>query len=82
MLNKEKALNQQFNFHSKLLPEFMDKLKSSKVNSFKGFKPIFITGLPRSGTTLVERIIVSGKKNIQSLGETDVFDKVFFQTRL
>ena len=82
LLNKEKALNQQFNFHSKLLPEFMDKLKSSKVNSFKGFKPIFITGLPRSGTTLVERIIVSGKKNIQSLGETDVFDKVFFSNQI
>ena len=82
MLNKEKALNQQFNFHSKLLPKFMDKLKSLKVNSFKDFKPIFITGLPRSGTTLVERIIVSGKKNIQSLGETDVFDKVFFSNQI
>ena len=31
LLNKEKALNQQFNFHSKLLPKFMDKLKSLKV---------------------------------------------------
>ena len=82
LLNKEKALNQQFNFHSKLLPKFMDKLKSLKVNSFKDFKPIFITGLPRSGTTLIERIIVSGKKNIQSLGETDVFDKVFFSNQI
>ena len=82
LLNKEKALNQQFNFHSKLLPKFMDKLKSLKVNSFKDFKPIFITGLPRSGTTLIERIIVSGKKNMQSLGETDVFDKVFFSNQI
>ena len=82
LLNKEKALNQQFKFHSELLPKFMDQLKTLKVDKFKDFKPIFITGLPRSGTTLIERIIVSGKKNIQSLGETDVFDKVFFSNQI
>ena len=39
-------------------------------------------GLPRSGTTLVERIIVSGKNKVESLGETDVFDKVFFSNQI
>ena len=39
-------------------------------------------GLPRSGTTLVEKIIVSGENKIQSLGETDVFDKVFFSNQV
>ena len=39
-------------------------------------------GLPRSGTTLTERIIVSGKNQIQSLGETDALDKVFFSEQI
>ena len=82
LLNKEKALNQQFKFHSEFLYNFMCQLKGLKVDTFKDFNPIFITGLPRSGTTLVERIIVSGKKKIQSLGETDVFDKVFFSNQI
>ena len=60
----------------------MSELKDLKVDTFEEFCPIFITGLPRSGTTLVERIIVSGKKRVQSLGETDVFDKVFFSNQI
>ncbi len=82
LLNKEKALNQQFKFHSELLPNFMSDLEDLKVDKFKDFNPIYITGLPRSGTTLVERIIVSGEKKIQNLGETDVFDKVFFSNQI
>ena len=82
LLNKEKALNQQFKFHSESLSNFMSELKDLKVDTFEEFCPIFITGLPRSGTTLVERIIVSGKKRVQSLGETDVFDKVFFSNQI
>ncbi len=82
LLNKEKALYQQFKFHSESLSNFMSELKDLKVNTSKDFCPIFITGLPRSGTTLVERIIVSGNKRIQSLGETDVFDKVFFSNQI
>ena len=82
LANKENALNQQFKFHYELLPNFMVKLENLQIGEFNNFKPIFITGLPRSGTTLIERIIVSGKKNIQSLGETDVFDKVFFSNQI
>ena len=37
-------------------------------------KPIFIIGVPRSGSTLVEKIIVSGKKNIPTGEETQVFE--------
>ena len=39
-------------------------------------------GLPRSGTTLIERIIVSSENKIQSLGEADVFDKVFYSNQI
>ena len=80
--NKEKALNEQFKFHIDLLPRLMSQLGNLNINSFKDLKPIFITGLPRSGTSLVERIIVSGEKSIQSLGESDVFDKVFFSNQI
>ena len=82
LANKENALNQQFKFHYELLPNFMVKLENLRIDGFNDFKPIFITGLPRSGTTLSERIIVSGKKNIQSVGETDVFDKIFFSNQI
>ena len=57
-----------------MLKNFL-KIKSS-IN--ENIRPIFIMGLPRSGTTLTERLILSGDKSIQGLGETDVFDKVFF----
>ena len=36
------------------------------------FKPIFIIGLPRSGSTLVEAILSSSLDNIKSLGECHV----------
>ena len=80
--SKQKAANQQFNFYNNLLPSFINKIKNldSKINS--DLQPIFIMGLPRSGTTLVEKIINSGKNRVQSLGESDVFDKVFFSHKI
>ena len=39
------------------------------------FQPIFIFGLPRSGTTLVEALITSGKEKIDNFGETSVIYK-------
>ena len=45
--------------------------KSNKKNNNE-LKPIFIVGVPRSGSTLVERIIGSGKNNIPIGEETGV----------
>ena len=36
-----------------------------------GARPVFVTGMPRSGTTLIEQII-SAHSKVQALGETDV----------
>ena len=36
------------------------------------FRPIFIFGLPRSGSTLTETIISSGKNNVLSFGESNL----------
>ena len=43
----------------------------------KKIKPIFIVGLPRSGSTLIESILCSGKKIIPNGGETAVINRVF-----
>ena len=41
-------------------------LNSNKIN--EEIKPIFIVGVPRCGSTMIEKVIASGKKNI-SIGE-------------
>ena len=78
---RQKAYHQQFNYYTKQLPQFINDLKNRKLNFSENLKPIFIMGLPRSGTTLIEKTIVSENK-IKSLGEADVFDKVFFSNQI
>ena len=38
----------------------------------KKLEPIFIFGLPRSGTTLVEAIISSGEIKVPNIGEASI----------
>ena len=73
----EKFEEKQF----KLISNFFDKsFKSSKLTDFskdkssEEIKPIFILGMPRSGSTLVEQILSSHSK-VESLGEIDYFHK-------
>ena len=47
-----------------------DKIK----NELKNLEPVFIVGLPRSGSTIVESILSSGEKKILSLGETNLIN--------
>ena len=51
----------------------------SKLNNKDDYnvKPIFIIGVPRSGSTLVEKIIASGKKLIPVGEETSVLEDFF-----
>jgi Tfp pilus assembly protein PilF len=49
------------------------KFESEKKSSNHEVKPIFIIGVPRSGSTLVEKVIGSGKKNIPMGEEVSVF---------
>ncbi len=80
-LEKKKiAAKQEWNYYSNLLPKFTkkcDDITGIKLND--RIRPIFILGMPRSGTTLVERIITSGKEKIAIGGETNAFDSVFFK---
>ena len=40
----------------------------------ENLSPIFIVGLPRSGSTILESIISSGEKKILNLGETGLIN--------
>ena len=50
----------------------------SKEIELKNISPIFIIGLPRSGSTLIETLISSADCDVMSLGETSVFNTEIF----
>ena len=75
---KEKAATQEFNYFTNLLPQFTKKVKNVDVNLNCNYQPIFIMGLPRSGTTLIENLISLGDKKIFKGDETGILGKVFF----
>lgn len=82
LANKKKALDEEYNYFTNLLPEFIKKIKKDKFTLNTEATPIFIMGLPRSGTTLVENIILSGSKDYASGEETGVMGKVFFRNQI
>ena len=65
-------------YYNNIISKHHDKIKFKKKLSrnseLKNISPIFIIGLPRSGSTLVESIIGSAKRDIFSLGETSIFN--------
>ncbi len=68
------VFNNQSNFYYKnIISNFYNKTKFSdnfkSINKFNDSKHIFIVGLPRSGSTLVETIITHNAENITSVGE-------------
>ncbi len=74
--SKEKINKQAVNYWMNIIPKkfdnfsFIEKTKISEET--KNLNPIFIVGLPRSGSTLTETIISSGKNNILSFGESNL----------
>ncbi len=78
---KDKAGKQEFNYITNLLPKFISKIKDDNLQLNCDLKPIFIMGLPRSGTTLIEYIL-SSSSNVKSGGETEVISKVFFSEKI
>ncbi len=79
---KQLAAKQEMNYFSNLLPQFINKIKISDTITKCKVRPIFILGLPRSGTTLIENIIARSEKQIKSGGETEVFSKIFFSKNI
>jgi tetratricopeptide (TPR) repeat protein len=82
LLKKEKAANQEFNYYTNLLPKFISKVKRTNIEIVSDLRPIFVMGLPRSGTTLIENIISSSNDNIDQGGEMGALSKVFFSEDL
>lgn len=66
--------NQQSNFYYKnIISKYFNKIKFhgdfKSLKNFNNQNHIFIIGLPRSGSTLVETIICHNSKNVYSFGE-------------
>ncbi len=57
--------------------EFKDKIQQRNL-----IKPIFIVGLPRSGSTLLEKILVEGDENLIAGEETAIMHTLFNQVML
>ncbi len=77
--NQSYNLSAQF-YYEQVISNFYNKLniqenniKNNKINN-EEVNPIFIIGLPRSGSTLIESILTSSKENIISFGECNVFN--------
>ena len=71
------SFTESINFHSILLKVFSSSLPIIKESTPKtsNIQPIFIVGMPRSGTSLVEQIIAS-HHNVHGAGELTNFKKI------
>ncbi len=69
-----------FNIISKNFDKIELCKKNTDLDSAEKFYPIFIVGLPRCGSTLIESIISSGKNKVENLGETNLVNWAFLNT--
>ncbi len=74
-------LRQDFNlqgmfYYNKIISKHYNKISfyndNTEDNEINELKPVFIIGLPRSGSTLIESFISSSEEKIVSLGETSI----------
>lgn len=79
---KEIAAAQEFNYFINLLPKFTEKVRKVELDSSSDYEPIFVMGLPRSGTTMIENLITSNDSKISRGDETGVMGKVFFSKQI
>ena len=75
--NYEYNMSSQF-YYNKIISKNYKKIKiiddNKKILSDDEINPVFIIGLPRSGSTLIESILTSGGDNVKSFGESHVFN--------
>ena len=91
-LAHEQCYNSNLNFnvqsdfyYKKIIPKYFDKIcfndEFEKLEKFNDLEHIFIIGLPRSGSSLIETIIMHNSKKVFSVGEfhginTSIFDQI------
>ena len=77
IFNSKKKYNLQSNFYyQQIISKNFNKITFSNLNkksNFKNYFPIFIVGLPRSGSTLLETIL-SNNNELKGLGENAVIN--------
>ena len=77
VFNSKYEYNMSFRFYYKqIINKHYDQIEinqNDKKNNDE-LKPIFIVGLPRSGSTLIESILRSSKENLKSSGECNVIN--------
>ena len=78
--SKERKFKEELKYWFNILPRIEDivNLEKSNENNYH-IKPIFIVGLPRCGSTLVEKVITSGTKHIAIGEETEIFNFLIHQ---
>jgi tetratricopeptide (TPR) repeat protein len=73
---KTNSFNHSFNEDQAMFKGLNDFFKSSNIPSdnrgYHSREPLFVVGMPRTGTTLVERIL-SSHSNVTSVGELEYF---------
>ena len=69
--------NQSLSYWLNIISNEYDKfnfINEKKDNELKNLNPIFIVGLPRSGSTVVETLMSSGNTIVENLGETNILN--------
>ncbi len=78
------GINKQSNkYWLQIIPNIFNKINFTKENisnETENIFPIFIIGLPRCGSTLIESIISSGGDRIENFGETNLVNWAFLNT--
>ena len=78
--SKDTKFKEELKYWFNILPRIEDivNLEKSNENNYH-LKPIFIVGLPRCGSTLIEKVITSGTKQIAIGEETEIFNFLVHQ---
>ncbi len=68
---KFNANKRSYEYWLKIIPNYFNKFIYNRSNEriFKQMCPIFIIGLPRSGSTLIESLISQSQNDVHSFGE-------------
>ena len=74
--------NQSEFYYNEIITKHYNKIKfeddNNKIKLFDKSKPIFIVGLPRSGSTLIESLITQSSNNVNSFGELHAINMSIF----
>ena len=78
--SKSTKFKEELKYWFNILPRIEEiiSLEKSNENNYH-LKPIFIVGLPRCGSTLIEKVITSGTKQIAIGEETQIFNFLIHQ---